>query len=339
MKRYLGVDLHRTQFVVCTRWENGEQEIRQWRIGELGKFVEQLHHEDQIAVEAMGTTARFYDAVVGRVARVAVVNPHQFKVISESVKKTDRNDAQALALYLAKDLLPEVRMKPKQNRELMHLAETRDLLVKQRSALKGKINNLLAMQGIELKREALSSKIALERVLALPVSGMVQLESAGAGRTDPLAIGEHRRVGGADWKKKAKQLPGYENLTSIKGIGSLSATVLLTVIGKISDFADENKLAAYLGLVPKIANSNESERSGRITKQGNKLARTALVQCGLVAKRYSPYLQRFYERIKQRRGGGKAKIALARKLVKIVYDTLKNQAWVFEDFPNFTLAA
>ncbi|HEY3769903.1 MAG TPA: hypothetical protein VGN44_14610, partial [Candidatus Angelobacter sp.] len=47
-----------------------------------------------------------------------------------------------------------------------------------------------------------------------------------------------------------------------------------------------------------------------------------------VAKRYSPYLNRFYERIKQRRGGGKAKIALARKLVKIVYDTLKNQ-WVF----------
>src|SRR6185437_15489263 len=68
------------------------------------------------------------------------------------------------------------------------------------------------------------------------------------------------------------------------------------------------------------------------------LARTALVQCGLVAKRYSPYLQGFYERIKQRRGGGKAKIALARKLVKIVYDTLKNQ-WVFEDFPSFTLAA
>jgi transposase len=92
------------------------------------------------------------------------------------VKKTDRKDAQALALYLEKDLLPEVRMKPKQNRELMHLAETRDLLVKQRSALKGKINNLLAMQGIELKREALSSKIAPARVLALPVSGMVQLE-------------------------------------------------------------------------------------------------------------------------------------------------------------------
>jgi transposase len=188
-----------------------------------------------------------------------------------------------------------------------------------------------------LKREALSSKIALERVLASPVSGMVQLELR-------VLVEQIRSLSESiaeldeQLEEEGRQLPGYENLTSIKGIGSLSATVLLTVIGKISDFADENKLAAYLGLVPRIANSNESERSGRITKQGNKLARTALVQCGLVAKRYSPYLQGFYERIKQRRGGGKAKIALARKLVKIVYDTLKNQ-WVFEDFPSFTLAA
>jgi transposase len=337
MKRYLGVDLHRTQFVVCTRLENGQHEVRQWRIRQLQEFVEQLGSEDEIAVEAMGTTARFHDAVVGRVSRVVVVNPHQFKVISESVKKTDRNDAAALALYLAKDMLPEVRMKPKQHRELMHMAETRDLLVKQRSALKGKINNLLAMQGIELKREALSSKIALERVLALPVSGMVQLELrvlVGQIRTLSESITElEKRL-----EEEGQQLPGYENLTSIKGIGRLSATVLLTAIGRISDFANEDKLAAYLGLVPRIENSNESERSGRITKQGNKLARTALVQCGLVAKRYSPYLNRFYDRIKQRRGGGKAKIALARKLVKIVYDTLKNR-WVFEDFPSFTLAA
>ncbi|MGZ4788881.1 MAG: transposase [Terriglobales bacterium] len=75
------------------------------------------------------------------------------------------------------------------------------------------------------------------------------------------------------------------------------------------DFANENKLAAYFGLVPRVQNSNESERSRRITKRGHKLARTALVQCGLVAQRYSPYLKRFYERTKSRRGGGKAKIA------------------------------
>jgi transposase len=206
MKRYLGVDLHRTQFVVCTRWENGEQEIRQWRIGELARFVEQLQAEDQIAVEAMGTTARFYDAVAGRVERVVVVNPHQFKVISESVKKTDRQDAQALALYLEKDLLPEVRMKPKQNRELMHLAETRDLLVKQRSALKGKINNLLAMQGIELKREALSSRLRWNGCWHCPSAGWCSW-SCGFwwNRSVPCRRASWSWTSG--WKKKANNCP------------------------------------------------------------------------------------------------------------------------------------
>lgn len=337
MKRYIGVDLHRTQFTVCVRQGGEGVEQRQWRIEQLPQFVEQLNGDDEVAVEAMGTTARFYDAVVGKVARVVVVNPHQFKVISDSVKKTDRGDAEQLALFLEKGLLPEVRMKAKPQRELQHLVETRDLLVKQRSALKAKINNLLAAQGINLKREALSSRKALQRVLAIEASAVVQLELR-------ILVEQITHLNGSiaevetRIEEEGEQLPGHKNLTSIKGNGSLSATVLLTAIGPIQDFADENKLAAYFGLVPKVQNSNESERSGRITKRGNKLARTALVQCGLVAQRYSPYLKRFYERIKQRRGGGKAKIALARKLVKIVHDTLKND-WVFADFPSFTLAA
>ena len=64
----------------------------------------------------------------------------------------------------------------------------------------------------------------------------------------------------------------------------------MQVIGKISDFADKDELAAYLWLVSKIANFNESERSGRITKQRNKPCHTPLVQRGPVEKRYSPDL-------------------------------------------------
>ncbi|HZT30126.1 MAG TPA: transposase, partial [Bryobacteraceae bacterium] len=112
---------------------------------------------------------------------------------------------------------------------------------------------------------------------------------------------------------------------------------LLSVIGDINDFADEGKLAAYFGIVPRVSNSNQTERSGRITKRGSKLGRTALVQCALIAQRYSPYLKRHYEQVKARRGTGKAIIALARKLLGIIYRTLKNK-WVFEDFPSFVLA-
>ena len=54
------------------------------------------------------------------------------------------------------------------------------------------------------------------------------------------------------------------------------------------------EISSNAGLVSRVTNSNETERSGHITKQGNKLARTALVQCALIAKRYSSYLQKFY---------------------------------------------
>ena len=72
-------------------------------------------------------------------------------------------------------------------------------------------------------------------------------------------------------------------------------------------------------------------------KRGNKLARTTLVQCALIAKRYSRYLSNYYERVKARRSSGKAMIALARKFLGVIYHTLKNN-WVWDDFPNGVLA-
>jgi transposase len=336
MKRYLGVDLHRTQFTVCTRLENGRTYLRQWPLRELKLFAAQLKQEDELAVEAPGNTRLFHDAVVGKVSRVVVVNPGQFKVISQSVKKTDRNDAETLALYLAKNLLPEMRMKDKTQRSMAHLAQTRDLLVKQRSALKTKINNLLSAEGTNLKKEALSSNKALERALALPLAPLLAAEAR-------VLVAQIRSLTGSIAElenlieEQGPELAGHQNLMSIKGIGPVSAAVLLSAIGRIEDFADPGKLAAYLGLVPRVQNSNETERSGHIAKQGNKLARTALVQCSLIAKRYSSYLQQFYQRIQRRRGGGKANIALARKFLGVIYHTLKNN-WVFEDFPNFVLA-
>lgn len=337
MKRYLGVDLHRTQFTVCTRLESGRTYLRQWALRELKLFAAQLRKDDELAVEATGNTRLFYDAVEKHVARVVVVNPSQFKVISHSVKKTDRNDAELLALYLWKDLLPEVRMKERDQRNLGHLAQTRDLLVKQRSALKAKINNLLSSEGINLKKESLSSNKALERVLALPLSPIMAAEARvliAQIRSLTHSIAELEEL----IEEEGPRLAGHANLMSIKGVGPVSAAVLLSVIGDIRDFSDPGKLAAYLGLVPRVQNSNQTEHSGRITKQGNKLARTCLVQCALIAKRYSSFLQNFYQRIQRRRGSGKANIALARKFLGVIYHTLKNN-WVFEDFPNFVLAS
>jgi hypothetical protein len=79
--------------------------LRQWPLRELKLFAVQLRKDDELTMEATGNTRLIYDAVEKHVARVVVVNPAQFKVISQSIKKTDRNDAELLALYLAKDNL------------------------------------------------------------------------------------------------------------------------------------------------------------------------------------------------------------------------------------------
>ena len=113
--------------------------------------------------------------------------------------------------------------------------------------------------------------------------------------------------------------------------------VVFATIGDINDFETPDKLAAYFGIVPRVSQSNETDTRGRITKRGNKLVRTTLVQCTLSAIRYSGYLNSFYQKIKARRGVGKAIIATARKLLKIIFNTLKND-WIFEDFTIFKLA-
>ncbi|MHB8410858.1 MAG: IS110 family RNA-guided transposase [Candidatus Acidiferrales bacterium] len=334
-KRYIGVDLHRRMFTCCVRLESGRQFLSEWRLEQLPQFVKKLRATDEVAVEVTGNTRLFHDAVAPHVSRVVVVNPHQFRVISQSVKKTDPNDARNLALYLAKDLLPEVRMKDKQHAQVASLTQTRDRLVKLRTALKNKVNNLLSARGIELRTEELSSEKGLTRVLAMEVEELTRFELqiiVGQIRSLNRSITELEKV----IEREGQKLKGHGNLTSIKGIGPLGASILLSVIGDVRDFPDEGRLASYFGIVPRVHNSNETEHAGRITKQGSKLGRTALVQCALIAKRYSPYLANYYERIRSRRGTGRAIIALARKFLGIIYRTLKNN-WVFEDFPNFAL--
>lgn len=335
-KRYVGVDLHRNQFTVCVRLENGRTYLREWRLEALPQFVKKLRATDEVAVEATGNTRLFYDALQPHVARIVVVATNQFRVITQSVKKTDANDAQLLALYLEKGLLPEVRMKDKQHGQIASLTQTRDALVKLRTALKNKVNNILSAHGINLAKEALSSEKKLDEVLALTFDALVQIELrviVGQIRSLNQSIRDLNQI----IAEEGSKLEGHKNLISIKGIGKITSAILLSVIGDVNDFPDEHRLASYFGIVPRVSNSNETERSGRIHKRGSKLGRTALVQSALIAANYSPYLRKFYERVKVRRGAGRAIIALARKFLGIIYQTLKHK-WVFSDFPNFVLA-
>lgn len=336
MGRFIGVDLHKNMFMASFfEPRTGKHEVTDYHIKDIVSFVSRLNYDDMVGVESTNNTRYFVNQIGDTVHKVKVVNPSQFKVISKSVKKTDKNDAKVIAEFLSKDMVPEVRMKDKKTAQINSLANTRDKLVKLRTALKNKIHNILSSHGILLKRESLSSDKGLNHILQQPVepTAHVELEVI-VGQIKSLNEGIKKLD--KELEDKGKELPGHENITSIKGIGKKSGSILLSVIGDINDFENEKKLAAYFGIVPRVSNSNETEWQGHITKRGSKLGRTTLVQCTLIAIKYSPYLRTFYERIKSKKGSGKAIIATSKKLLGIIYMTLKENI-IYEDFPNFVI--
>jgi len=333
---YLGIDLHSNSLTVCYRTQQGTEGIKTFALRDLDAFCKTLRKRDRVAVEATGNTRWFVKQISKRVKEVIVVDPNKFEVITKSVNKTDKHDARTLAYFLSKDMLPKARQKDEQTAQLHSLAETRDKLVKQRTALVNKIHNVLNSHGLKWKKETLTSEKGLKSITAMEWEPIVRVELEVL--ADQIrSLNKNIKTLDQQMIDRGRKLKGHKNLASIKGIGEKSATVLLSVIGNVKDFESEHKLAAYFGIVPRVSNSNETVHHGRITKRGSKLGRTTLVQCTLIAKRYSPYLRRFYERLKLRRGSGKAIIATARKFLVIIYQTLVND-WIFEDFPNFVIA-
>jgi transposase len=115
-------------------------------------------------------------------------------------------------------------------------------------------------------------------------------------------------------------------LQSIPVVGSLSAKILVSCIADISRFPNEKHLASYVGIVPRVRDSGETIKHGRITRQGNKIARTTLVQDALaMLKQKDGPLKGFYNSVKYRGGTGKAIIALARKICSIMFILLKRR--------------
>jgi transposase len=334
--RSIGVDLHSNSLTACYLNEDGQEQLRTFSLKELANFKESLRAEDELAVEATGNVRWFVEQIRPLLSRLVIVNPGQFEVIRKSVKKTDRHDARALAKFLQKDLLPESRLKEKSAAQMESLCQTRQKLVQLRTSLINKIHALHRARGIESRKSEFNSEKGLKAALNREWEALERVELE-------VIISQIRSLDEGIKKiekqiaESGREIEGYRNLTSIKGIGERSAAILLSVIGDVKDFEKEEKLASYFGIVPRVSNSNETINHGRITKRGSKLGRTTLVQCTLVAIKYSDYLRSYYTKKKSQKGSGKAIIATARKFLGIIYKTLKNN-WVFADFPTFVLA-
>ena len=333
--RYIGVDLHTTQLTVCYRDELGSEQLKEFRIDEVDKFATHLGAADKVAYEATGNSLFLYKKLLPIIgdSNITVVNTCKFKLISKSVKKTDKNDAKLLAEFLSKDMLPKARIKDEFNARIYALIETRDNLVRSTVSFKNQIHNIFVQHGLKLTARKVANEKNLTKLLEehqFDETTMFHLNLAKKAIVQNILLSDEIEDKLNELKSQMEQI---DNLTSICGIGVKSAMGIKAVIGDINNFADENKLVAYAGLCPRVHNSNETISHGGITKMGNKLIRKLLVQCAWVSIRYNPIMKAQYEKLRKRKPAGVAIIAIARKLLIQIYYTLKYN-WYFNDKTN-----
>jgi transposase len=108
---------------------------------------------------------------------------------------------------------------------------------------------------------------------------------------------------------------------TIPGVGPICALTFYAAVGEPNRFSRSARIGSYLGLTPKLHQSGLSLRQGRISRMGNVAVRTLLVHAAMVLMRSScstSELRDWAARIEQRRGRGKARVALARKLAIVM---------------------
>lgn len=122
----------------------------------------------------------------------------------------------------------------------------------------------------------------------------------------------------------ACELPKAKLLMTMPGVGTITALTVIAEVGDFSRFEKAEKLASFAGLVPKQRSSGEKVRLGSITHLGSKYLRTAMVETAMrIRPGYAPELQKFVDDIKVSSGPKRARIALARKMLTIMWTMIQ----------------
>jgi transposase len=301
---------------------------RKVRLVELEGWVQKyLHSSDEVVLEPTTNAWYVHDLLEPLVGRVVVTHPPHIKLIAATMVKTDKKDAMILAKLLAVNLVPEVWVPSVQVRDLMALIAHRRRLISQQTQSKNRLQSVLHRNHIVPPEGKLYHPEQREWWLKLELSPgdklrvrqelimLAQLDTLISETTDEM----HRLSLSEPWRG---QLP---YLIQLPGIGVLTAMVILSAVGDIARFPAAKKLVGYAGLGAKVHASGLSYRTGGITKQGRKELRAALVEAAWITVRFDPRWQEQFERLARRIGRRKAIVAIARKLLVVIWHVLHQQ--------------
>jgi len=244
-------------------------------------------------------------------------------VINESVKKTDRHDASTITEFLEQDMLPESWICGENSEELRRLLTVRQSMVRLMVSVKNQIHGMLLSLGIEDRSASLQSKKGRQEFLDALNKAHNGLVAHTLFETLEV-LDKQVKTYGKELAALVKEDRMVQLLQTIPGCGLITASTIRAYTDDIKRFRTYKQYASYAGLAPWVQYSNKTVHYGSITKRGPEQLWTAFVQMGigmvrLIRKTLDFRLMQRYRGLKLDKGSGKAIIATARKLSKIVW--------------------
>jgi transposase len=283
------------------------------------------HDPDVVIMEVCSTACWVHRLVLAMDKRaiVTATNGPSWKWKNARLKN-DRNDAlKMIKMYQVGELEPVYMPTPEEEGWRL-LIGYRHEAVRQQTALKNRIRSTLAQRGIDTPRGSACWTIKhIEELEAMsrPVETCGAEEMWRAVLHETLAC--HKLVKAqidrldTALERLASKHEAVELLRRDKGVGPRLAEAVVAAIGDPLRFKRGKQVGCYAGLTPRQWESGQISRDGHISKQGNRLLRTMLVEVAWIGLKYQPWMREMYERVKKntKKRSKLAIVAVARKLL------------------------
>lgn len=320
----IGLDLGKNAFQVHGIDAGGQVVVRkQLRRGQIEKFFAELA-PTIVGMEACGG-AHHWGRVLGTLGHEVRMMPPAYVKAYRKRNKTDGRDAEAICDAMDRPTMRFVPVKSPESQAIQVLHSTRRLLVRQRTMLANGLRSGLAEFGIVAAQghKGLQELMQLLNDPATPIPDNARL---------PLQlVAQQWEVQDAQICKLDAEIVGAarsdaqaRRLMQIPGVGPIGATAIGATVPDARVFKSARDFAAWLGFTPRQFGTGGKQRSGSISKQGNRTVRTLLI-LGATAylrhertRRRDPWLQALL----LRRPVKVVAVALAAKIARIIWAML-----------------
>ena len=275
----LGIDLAKNVFQLCGLNAAGEVVYnRSVKRKDFVTTIAQLSVET-IAMEACGSAHHWCRKFTEMGLKAKLLHPGYVKPFVKN-QKNDKNDAQGIAIAASQKTMTFVPPKSLEQQDIQSLLRVRERLIHNRTQLVNEARGLLQEYGISLKISVSAfRKEVAELINRAENSHLTAIMQRTLNRLYVEYLNLESEIEGYDQELAAlfKQSPECQRLSTIPGVGLLSALAIIALIGDIHYFRNARHLSAYLGLVPRQHSSGGHTKLFGVSKRGNTYLRTLLI--------------------------------------------------------------